>query len=209
MNLVCFSNNTAGGLLCDLLNGNSVEMLGYKTTNQEHSAFKILDTPRVQRILYPAAWKYTVSQFIDSDKWFGTHFHPSVIPNLSEFDRVIAITTESRNSKLFRWLRYYHGWFKNSIPDWQENNDLDSIDKIRELAKDVFETFETHPQCENIEFEDIVNGSYIKSADLDWLQFSVWQQANPWLYTSEETWAVKRFCEAEWELEHNQPYRYI
>lgn len=209
MNLVCFSNNTAGGLVCDLLNGNSVEMLGYKTTNQEHSAFKILDTPRIQRTFYLAAWNHKLAQFADSDKWLGTHFHPSVIPNLSAFNKVIAITTESRESKLFRWLRYYHGWFKNNTPNWRETDDLDTIDKIRELAKDVFEPFEPHPQCKNIEFKDIVNGNFIKAENLDLLQFAVWQEANPWLYDTNITWAVKRFNEAEWEITHQQPYKYL
>jgi hypothetical protein len=209
MNLVCFSSNTGGGLICDLLNNNPICMSGYKTTNQEHSGLKILDTPTVQRTLHLNAWNYRVEQFKNTDKWFGTHYHPSIIPDLSLFDTVIAITTETRDSKLYRWLRYYHGWFKSHNPEWQESDSLDAIDRVRELSKDVFETFESHPGCVNIEFADIVNGSYIDSANLDRSQFSLWQQANPWLYTSEETWAVKRFCEAEWELEHKQPYRYL
>jgi len=209
MNLVCFSNNTAGGLLCDLLNGNPISMSGYKTTNQEHSNLKILDTSTVQRTFYPNAWNHRIEKFKGTDKWIGTHYHPSVIPDLNVFSKVIAITTETRASKLYRWLRYYHGWFKNNNPSWIETNTLEAIDQIRELAKDVFDTFESNSHCENIEFADIVNGNYIESAGLDYSQFMQWQQSNPWLYTGEETWAVKRFCEAEWELEHKQPYQYL
>lgn len=209
MNLVCFSNNTAGGLLCDLLNGNKIEMQGYKTTNQEHSKFKVLDTPSVQRTLNVVSWNFRIEQHKNSNSWFGTHCHPSAIPDLSVFNRVIAITTETRESKLYRWLRYYHGWFKSYEPNWQETDELESIDKVRELAKDVFEAFESHPGCENLEFSDIVNGNYVRDNALDVDQFLIWKQANPWLYTDDETWAVKRFNEAEWELTNNLPYRYV
>jgi hypothetical protein len=209
MNLVCFSNNTAGGLLCNLLNNVPLIMNGYKTTNQEHSQFKISDTPTIQRHIDPYQWQARISQVHHLDKWFGTHCHPSAIPDLRAFDRVIAITTETRSSKLYRWLRYYHGWFKQATPDWQETESLESIDKIRELAKNVFDSFESHTQCENIEFEDIVNGRFVEAAHLNQLQFDIWQHNNEYLYSSSNTWAIKRFEEAEWELANNAKYRYV
>ena len=209
MNLVCFSNNTAGGLVCDLLNNEPINMVGYKTTNRAHSQFKISDTPSVQRQIDPDKWQERIAQVYGSSKWFGTHGHPSAIPDLEVFDRVIAITTETRNSKLYRWLRYYHGWFKNEYPLWQETESLGSIDKIRELAKNVFDTFEQHPRCENVEFEDIVSGKFIKDQVLDQLQFTNWQQHNVYLYSAASMWAIKRFEEAEWEIINNAEYRYV
>ena len=209
MNLVCFSNNTAGGLVCDLFTGDAVKMDGYKTTGIDHSLFKVLDSPTVQRKMHPVAWEHKVKEFSNSDRWMGTHYHPSIIPNLGNFDKVIAITTTTRTSKLYRWLRYYHGWFKNHNLTWEENDNLLNIDKIRELAKNVFDTFEPHPACENVEFEDIVNGNFIVKNNLNIDHFIIWKTANPWLYSTEETWAVKRFNEAEWELENKKPYKYI
>lgn len=209
MNLVCFSNNTAGGLVCDLFNGDSVKMDGYKTTGVDHSVFKVLDSPTVQRKMHIGAWNHRVKEFGNSNKWMGTHYHPSAIPNLDEFTRVIAITTLTRNSKLYRWLRYYHGWFKNNNPTWEETDDLVSIDKIRELAKNVFDTFEAHPGCENVEFEDIVNGNFVTENNLDIDQFYVWKNHNPWLYQLDNLWAEKRFNEAEWEIENHTSYQYV
>lgn len=209
MNLVCFSNNTAGGLVCDLLNGYPVKMDGYKTTGVDHSVFKVLDSPTVQRKMHIGAWNHRVKEFSDYTKWMGTHYHPSAIPNLNEFTRVIAITTLTRNSKLYRWLRYYHGWFKNNNPTWGETDDLEDIDKIRELAKNVFDAFEPHPGCENVEFEDIVNGNFVTANQLDIDQFYVWRNHNPWLYQPGDSWAEKRFNEAEWEIKNHTPYQYI
>lgn len=48
MNLVCFSNNTAGGLVCDLLNNKQSMSDGYKIRSKEHNTFKIDDTPSIQ-----------------------------------------------------------------------------------------------------------------------------------------------------------------
>jgi hypothetical protein len=46
--------------------------------------------------------------------YFGTHCHPSCIPEkyLSMFDEIIAITTETTNSKLLRFVRMNNGIIK-------------------------------------------------------------------------------------------------
>jgi hypothetical protein len=207
MNLVCFANNTGGGLVCDLLN-NKFNINSYKTANIEHSKFKIGDTPTVQFLFDIDQWNRIVDNNREFDSWGGTHIHPSVIPDLSIFNRVIAITTHSRNSKLYRFLRYYHGWFCTEHPNWTEDNSLATIDKIRELAKNVFVEFVEHPDCENIEFEHIVNGNFVTNNNLNIEYFTKWKLSNPWLYNIPE-WSAKRFNEAEWELTHKKPYRYV
>jgi hypothetical protein len=209
MKLVCFPNNAAGGFVCDLLNNKQSAMVGYKTVGSEHSLFKISDTPTVQFSIDTDKWNQRVAEWKLLDLWVGTHAHPTAIPNLTEFDKIIAITTQSRLSKLYRWLRYYHGWFLTEYPNWIENEELDTIDKIRELAKNVFVEFSPVAGCINIELEDIINGIFVTSYKLDQEYFLKWLQANPWLNIDSETWAIKRFNEAEWELQNNQPYKYI
>ena len=213
MKLICFSNNTGGGLLCDLLNNRTSDLIRYSVAATEHNVFKVGDTPSIQNSINKIKWNDLVKNYykdIYKDIWFGTHTHPSCIPDLSIFNKVIAITTETRDSKIYRWLRYYHGWFKTVCPDWIESDGLDKIDKIRCLAKNVLDPFEPHPNCINIEFADIVSGKYINENKLNIDYFNIWKERNPWLYTeNNESWAVKRFNEAEYEIVNKTPYRYI
>lgn len=209
LKLVCFANNTGGGLVCDLLNRQSNSMRGYKTTGIEHSAFKIGDSPTIYTNIDTDLWNQRVLKYSQSTSWFGTHTHPTVIPNLSQFDKVLAITTSSRKSKLYRWLRLYHGWFVNTFPDWKESDSIYSIDKIKELAKNVFAEFTPHPSCINVEFEDIVNGEFVKQYRLNTEYFNYWASNNRWLYQDEESWAVRRFNEAEFELNSGVPFKYF
>lgn len=214
MKLVCFSNNTGGGLLCDLLNNKKSRFDQHKVINAEHKFFHISDTATVERNFNQKKWNDIFFKLsIDSslkDTWAGTHYHPSIIPNLSDFSSVIAITTESRQSKLYRWLRYYYGWFHSANPNFVENNSLESIDKIRCLAKNIFEPFESDPQCDNYEFSSLVDGSLIEKLKLDKNVFAQWKTRNPWLYDiTKYQWGVERFNEAEYELTSNESFKYI
>lgn len=142
--------------------------------------------------------------------WLGTHAHPSCIPDLSLFEKVIAITTMTRKSKIYRWLRYYHGFFKSINLEWQETDSLEQIDKIRELAKNVFEEFTPHSLCLNIEFEDIVEGKFVQDFGLNLEYFCQWQNRNKWLYNYQQyDWAMQRFNEAEYEVTTGEPFRYF
>lgn len=211
MKLVCFSNNTAGGLVCDLLNNKQPMINSYRTTSGEHSVFKIEDTPTVQTTIDVDKWNQIITAHKNSDVWFGTHAHPGCIPNFDMFTKVIVITTESRQSKVYRWLRYYHGWFKSTHKDWFESDELDKIDKIRCLAKNIFHPFMSwnHPNCHNIEFEHIVSGKFVEINNLNTDNFNLWKKHNPWLYPVDETsWAMNRFIEAEYETS-GSPYKYI
>ena len=208
MNLVCFPNNTAGGLVCDLLN-NTQNLHDSKTTGAEHNAFKFDDdTATVQTQVDVSQWNRRVEQLAHTDLWYATHLHPSCIPDPTVFNNIIAITTTARSSKLHRWLRYYNVWFKNAHPTWTEDDSLGKIDKIRELAKNVFVEFAPCNGCENIEFSDIVSGQFVQNRGLNADYMHRWLTANPWL-TDTDSWATQRFNEAEWELQNHLPYRYL
>lgn len=209
MKLVCFSNNTAGGLLCDLLNHKRSKLDGYKVASYNHGCFKVGDSQTIQTSVDVGKWRSRVIRFAHSDEWFGTHLHPTAIPDITLFDKVVAITTCTRESKLYRWLRYYNGWFKNTYPNWVETDELDQIDQIRILAKKVFPTFDPVDGCINVEFSDIVSGNFIRSQSLDLDFFAAWQERNYWMYDSTKSWAEKRFDEAEWEIVNCKPFVYI
>jgi hypothetical protein len=209
MKLVCFSNNTAGGLVCDLLNHRRSNMDSYRTTGSAHSAFKIGDRPDIQWSVDTESWNRQISRVQDLELWMGTHLHPSGIPDPVEFQQIVVITTESRRSRLYRWLRYYHGWFCHHDPDWSESDDLAAIDRIRELAKNVLEPYTPYPGCWNVEFEHIVSGQFVAENNLDDEYYQQWRKANAFLYAPVDSWAVQRFNEAEWEILNQKPYRYI
>lgn len=214
MKLICFSNNTAGGLLCNLLNNNldlnNHDHFTYRVSSPEHEEFKFGDSASIQKTLDVELWNKKIHAWQQTTGWISTHAHPSIIPDLSIFDKVIAITTMSRLSKLYRWVRYYHGWFKVFDPNWIEKDDLESIDKIRCLSYNVFDPFTPHPACENVEFEDIVSGKFIQDNNLNLDYFNTWKEKNPWLFpVDENSWAIKRFNEAEYEITHQTAYKYI
>lgn len=210
MKLVCFCNNTAGGLVCDLLNQKKTRLYKYKTTSAEHRLFKVGDNPTVQFSVDRERWNQIVEQNRDCEEWVGTHCHPSGIPDLGVFEQILVITTTTRESMLYRWLRYYNGWFKNEYPTWIECNDLGAIDKIRELAKNVFVEYPAYPGYECVEFSDIVTGEFIRDNGLCMDTFNQWRTMNPWLNdTASYQWGIDRFNEAEWELTNHRPFKYI
>jgi len=211
MKLVCFPNNTAGGLVCNLLNNKSPIFDGYKTVNVDHSIFKSGDTSSItDKIDNLPEWYNKTKKYKNSNLWYGTHTHPSGIPNLHDFDEVLLITTINTKSKLYRWLRYYYGWYFSVSPNWTEDDTLEKIDKIRELCKNVFIDFSPFKDYECIEFENIVNGNFINDRKLSTLDYENWKANNLYLYNSKyNEWGVKRFYEAKYELETGEPFKYI
>lgn len=214
MKLVSFPNNTAGGLICDLLNNKNINFIDYRVQSKEHNIFKVGDTPTILLNIDDDLQKYwsdISSKHKNDDLWFGTHLHPSAINNIEDFDKIICITTKNLNSKLYRWIRYYNGWFKNNHLDWQEDNSLEKIDKIRELAKNNFVEFLPHSLCENIEFESIIDSSFVKKLNLNNDYYQEWRNKNSWLYDKNinDRWEVKRFFEAKFEIENGIPFKYF
>lgn len=180
MNLVCFANHTAGGLVCDLLNNvKKINMYGMRSIGTAHGLFKIGDVGSVCRNFNEEYWNFQKTslksdQWLSSisDLWTGTHCHPSCIPEkyLNQFEKILAITTERNTSKLYRYIRLcYSKTYNITEPEII-------------AAKDVMETFESYPGCINVEFEDIVNGKFVKDFKLSEVNFNKWKDSNKFLY---------------------------
>lgn len=195
MNLVCFANHTAGGLLCDLLNDTRSQIdapILYK--NIEHHVFTFKNNARVCRYFDEATWTQREKRIIDSSKdiWYGTHIHPSSIPEsyFNKFNKVIAITTVTKRSKFYRFLRCYYlndmAFTVNSII----NSPKKDPEQIAELIK---ETFEPDHRCINIEFEDIVDGKYVSENNLNMDQLNIWKNHNNFLFSNIDPTLVEVF----------------
>lgn len=213
MKLVCFANNTGGGLVCNLLNSN-YDLRPchgpYDVTSDKSHKFCVGDTASIQTSLDVTQWEQLIKKNKNDNNWLGTHLHPSIIPDPTIFDEIIAITTTSRISKLYRWLRYYHGLLPRLDPDWKESNNIESIDKIRCLAYNIFEEFMPHSSCTNIEFQDIISGKFVREYNLNIEYFQNWKERNPWLYPIDySSYPVLRFDEAEYEILNSIPFKYI
>jgi hypothetical protein len=182
MKLVCFSNYTGGALVCDLLNKKTTKFTGSTIPSREHDMFKIGDVGfGVYRTCDSDKWLSLVSKFKNLPTWFGTHCHPSSINNLSDFDEIISITTESEKSKWYRFLRAYHIYFEGKLSE------------VDGLIDRMFDEFESHPSCKNIEFEDIVNGKFVEEYQLNVEYFNEWKCLNSWLYSDIDTSLSNQF----------------
>lgn len=204
MNLVCFSNQTGGGLLCDLLNGiNESSFNLYRVCSYAHGLFKIGDSMSVLRQFDEGKWLLQLERMdtliaagsVNKNMWFGTHCHPSCIPHkyISMFDKVLAITTESTTSKLLRFIRMYNGLYKirggvwdGPAPEYIAQSDhyylSEKIDEIKEMCRWTQCGFESYQYGDNVEFEDIVNGNYVRENKLSVDLLETWKKHNHWLY---------------------------
>ncbi len=133
--------------------------------------------------------------------WY--HTHGDGIP-LEYFDKKIIITTEDIKSRYIIFLRCH----KFLFPDWVENDTMELIDKIRELAKEyaIPKITKTQPGCKSIELIDLINENHelFKTNNTQWKS---WKKANAYLYETHD-WLQKRFDEAVWEIENQQYNQY-
>lgn len=182
MKLICFPNFAAGGLVCELLNPIDTEDLTDGITfkkNIHHNLMKIGDNGKVFRDFDEAAWHKCLTRLRGIPKlakmWTGTHCHPTAIPEkyFKEFEQVIAITTETRLSKYYRFLRYCH------------DHVIGKEFPPKTIAHFVIESFESDPRCINVEFEHIVDGSWVKEMNLDYDKYLLWREINSFLYTDQ------------------------
>ena len=146
------------------------------------------------------------------DTWVGTHWHPTVIPDdILTSNKVIVITTERYASRLLLFIRLVHGIIKigKGIPPWDRsyryisaditeailsagfniNNLLDESimfdlfpDQLRSLQIQSNHIWKSHSLCQNVEFEDIVNGNFVRDNNLNIEVFNYWKSINPFLY---------------------------
>ena len=184
MKLVCFPNFAAGGLVCELLSPKRADapspVFGITYGGSlPHHLLKIGDNGKVFRSFDEERWLYKLDMArqlpnID-DMWVGTHCHPSAIPEkyFNQFEKVLAITTVSEMSKYYRYLR------------WCWDPSLSRTITPMKIASHILETFEPDDRCINVEFEDIVNGSWVADMNLDIEDYYGWREINSFLYTDQ------------------------
>jgi hypothetical protein len=172
MNLVCFSSLTAGALVCNLLNNRFVDIKESVVSSREHAVFKIGDEiwGKTNRNYIKKDWDDRTKVRKNSKMWFGTHCHPSVIECLPLFEKKINITTMTDTSKYYRFLRACHIYF------------AEDTSPRTTLVKSIVDDFEPHNECTNIEFSDIVDGTFVKEYNLNVDYFNSWKEHNNFLY---------------------------
>jgi len=233
MKLITFNFNTAGGLMCDLLNGIQSPIVKGEVKSPHHQTFKMRSdnglhwTQQKLDYIINDINQSSIDYWIDiskknqsSDMWFGAHFPVTKVPNIDDFEKIINITTDSMESKLYTLIRTYYlnilkgrGHFRDSgeiepllIKDKYDKNyytfkDIDIKNNAKEtiddpnmldimtlatsILKDSSFTYFDHPNVINLEFEDIVNGSFITDNNLSIKHFDFWKQHNDRLYNPE------------------------
>jgi hypothetical protein len=206
MILITFPHYTSGGLLCDMIDDTmSVTGSNGGLQNYSHNLLKVgkFDSI-VQNSIDLAVFEEKFNSCQDA-KVAGTHCNPNALP-CEWFEKVINITTQTYNSKVYRWARAYYHYYLTSGP-WEQKG-IKWIDKARSTAKLYLEPnlLCKKPNVINVEFEDIVNSSsyfrnIIKDHSFD-QQFEKWKSNNEFLYagnfhTSEP---VIFFKQAEYEV---------
>jgi len=213
MKLVCFPHYTAGGLLCDILEGKFSPMGTHGGINSiSHALAKIGDTTTVFTDFDIEKFKYKCLPYQNLDIVVGTHCWPGNIDK-SLYTEIISITTETTKSKVYRWLRAWHLHFSKD-PDVSKLTGLDLVDKQRELAKNYLVPFRVVSGVTNLEFADLVETTseflnVIKTTTAE-PHISRWKETNKFLYEP-NLWnneLVQRYYEAELEVTHGRFYQY-
>lgn len=191
-NILIATDFACGGIIVTILNNKQIiwnPRLQGSVNGSEHQMLKYLKGfDQAIKKCKPGVWYHT---------------HEDNIP-LEYFDKKLIVTTEDIRSRYIIFLRCHK--FVN--PDWIENDTLESIDRIRELAKAyaIPRITKTQPGCKSIELIDLLNGNH-KLFNTSNKQWETWKKANSYLYEL-HGWLQKRFDEAVWEIENQQPYRY-
>ena len=138
----------------------------------------------------------------ESDVWY--HTHEETIPLRYNFNKKLIITTENIESRYIIFLRCQK--FMN--PEWIENDTMESIDKIRELAKEyaIPRITKSKPNYKTLELIDLLNDNH-EIFDTNNSSWKKWKSMHTYLYR-ENKWLRQRFDEAVWEKENQQLYKY-
>jgi hypothetical protein len=221
MNLVCYPHYTGGGLLCNILNKTPEfrTKIGETVTSMEHFLFigdnwSVYDSYDVAEFdqTYEKVFKQGFNPDWLSKRFLGTHCHP-ILLDTAKFSNVISITTESLQSKLYRWLRAYNLFFK---PQWEQYTGMGRIDLMRETAKSYLTPFYQcdKPNIHHIEFSDIVNKTSKLTTlcqhlvvDPDLSRVDTWVEKNQFIF-SRDTPEYNSFMEADYEVSTKEHYAY-
>ena len=190
MNLVCFAGLTAGALVCNLLNNKFYTITPTHTVSFEHNKFKsnLENNYDVYTTYDEDFWIKNTNRIDERDVYFGTHCHPSVIKVLDKFKKVLVITITTDQSKFYRYLRSYY--MRNNVGDTYKSN----IMSAKNIIKNNFMPLDN---CYNVEFEDIVNGNFVKDNNLNIDYFNEWKRINNYLYEPYNPVIVEYFEQAK------------
>lgn len=222
MNLVCYPHYAAGGLICNILNQppDSGSHIGSVVSSLEHFLF-IGDNHDVydefDLMEFENKRQEALKTAPPNKPWLGTHCHPYRI-NLTNFNQSISITTESFQSRLYRWLRVYNLYFK---PQWENYFLLDRNDLMRETAKSYLKPFYKcnrlagKEQLIEIELQDIVECTPTFKRICQQLtknpnfgKVDLWLSKNDFLKDYQHRPEYASFMQADYELSTGISYSY-
>ncbi len=179
MNLLCFAGLTAGALVCNLLNKKYHKIDSAEVRSVEHNYLKESREQGCEPYLKfnESFWNKKI-EFISAscNMYYGTHCHPSVVKCLGKFENVINICITTKQSKFYRYLRYFYLRDYESVKVKNTKN----LFGTGKLISDI--DFIPNETCTNIEFENIVNGKFVDEYNLNKEYFNIWKLYNSFLY---------------------------
>lgn len=219
MKLICAPHYTCSGILTDMLLGTN-NFDGHKTFGGYHhhvgkvgDSQLVHDNDSVYDSYDPTIVMNTIkNRTFDRNNWISTHCWPGLLP-LSEFDKIINITTTTFKSKIYRWIRVYTHYY---MGEWGELYGFERIDKMRSTAKNYLKPSIPVNQSPvyNLEFFDFVHDTQELKNVMQDIQYKElhdqWSRVNEFLY-SDKLWnseLVDIFCQAEFEVNMQRYYIY-
>jgi hypothetical protein len=218
MNLICFPHYTCGGLLTDIFNQTFSEVAPNGGINSINDRLgKIGDSDTVFDQYNTEEFDLAISYLqtvVKKDEWVATHCWPGIM-DTSMFNQVLSVTTATYRSKLYRWMRACHHYYKKSDA-WLAVSGLARIDKERETAKNYLKPFLpiTVKNVVNIEFSEIVDTgpeflNLVAGLEIN-SHIERWKSLNYFLYNNDiwNSTEFLRFYEAELETQLSKFYIY-
>lgn len=155
MNLISFPGYTCGAILCDILNKESSQVgPNNNILSGKHNILKIeLENGYNGKEFSKHEFATRIdaaSQYKKlSNAWIGTHCWVGDI-DVSKFNNIIVITTETKNSKIYRFARVFYTMISGRFPYTKAKKPKD-IKMYNQSYEKV-----NKPNFINIEFEDFV-----------------------------------------------------
>lgn len=191
-NILVATDFSCGGILNSILNNRDIEFSDRffgSVESIEHTLLKFLKNQNLDHLLekcFPNVWYTTHETDIDFDK----------------FGKKVIITTESIKSRYIIFIRSFR--FLNL----KINNDLETIDKAREFAKEYAlpKIIYKHDKINSIELCDILNDNHTLF-DIENPTWKKWKQKNNYLWEPNH-WLESRWHEAIYEATTGSSYKY-
>lgn len=188
MKIVCVGFYCAGGLICDLLNGEASPFETSVIQNRFNNILKKTpDNTQHLHLVLPThleEWKKLTSSMVVKEwtkgKAFGHHQPIFLIPNLDIFEEVYNITTTTMKSRWYRFLRHY--WIEINGQKMMKESAMNNIKNSINIIK-YDESWETVEELNvvNIEFEDVVSGKWCEEIGGNMDHMATWRRKNKFI----------------------------